>query len=308
MTINEAPVATQELIDNLLYVFADENVLLTQPRLIRRLDQLGERFYYYLENNVATFFISTTSFIKKVTPTGPHLIEWFKKMGDKADQIRDEAADYGTLMHICFADYHLTGYDFDKTTLIVKKYLVDLGYACTKSRLGDWTKKLNKAVASYAKFCEDFVIEPVLIEGMLASEELGIAGTLDLVAYATVKGRRILVSVDFKSGSIQKSAQMQLAINKIIFEENFPHLEIDENWSWSPKDFRDKPTYELANQTKTIYTPALIDHYLAIYQAEYGNELKGKTIHRFTGTVRPGQPIAERHQLLDVSDAVALNF
>ncbi|WP_080056827.1 hypothetical protein [Spirosoma aerolatum] len=313
MTVNDT-MLTMDDVDNLLYIYANQTVLLTQPRMIRRIDALDSRYYYTIDGDEATFYISTTSFIKKVTPTSPHLIEWFKKHGQQADILRDQAADFGTLMHICFADYHQKGYNFNDTANRVRSYL--LQYDHPLALAGEWTKKLNKAVTSYAKFCADFEIEPILIEGMLASDEMGIAGTLDLVAYATVttkigkgkdattKRERRLVNIDFKSGGIHKSAQMQLALNKLIFEENFPHLEIAENWSWSPKDFQSEPTYTLVNQTKTIYTPALIDHYLAIYAAEYGGELDNKTFHQFTGTIHPGNPIAQHHRAVGVAEAI----
>ncbi|GAB3272575.1 hypothetical protein GCM10027347_44300 [Larkinella harenae] len=307
MVVNDKPFTEQDAIDNLLYIFADAEVLLVQPRLIRRIDSLDSRYYYTVEHGMATFYISTTSFIKKVMPTSPHLIEWMKKHGEKADILRDEAADFGTLMHICFADYHLKGFDFSKTTIVVTDYLKSLGYQLKQALIGAWAKRLNKAIASYATFCEEFDIQPVLIEGMLASDELGIAGCLDLVAYATVKGVRKLVNIDFKSGGIHDSAKFQLAINQILFEENFPHLEIDECWSWAPKDFKDSPTYTLVNQSKkNVYTPALIDHFLAIYNALYKGELENKLVHHFDGTIRPGRSIADHHRVLGMSDAVAV--
>lgn len=315
MTINESVLSFDD-IDNLLFVYANQTVLLQQPRLIRRIDALDSRYYYTLDGDEATFYISTTSFIKKVTPTGSHLIEWFKKNGMQADILRDQSADFGTLMHICFAEYHKDGYNLNNTAKRVRDYVVSCGHPMALA--SEWTKKLNKAMLSYAKFCNDYDIEPILIEGMLASEEMGIAGTLDLVAYATIKekvkakngekahtiNKRILVNIDFKSGGIHKSAQMQLAINKAIFEENFPHLEIAENWSWSPKDFQTTPTYTLVNQTHTIYTPKILDHYLAIYAAEYGGELESKIFHQFTGTIQPGAPIEQHHRAVGVSEAV----
>jgi hypothetical protein len=313
MTINDTMLSFDD-IDNLLYIYANETILLQQPRLIRRIDSMDSRYYYTLDGDVATFYISTTSFIKKVVPPASHLIEWFKKHGQQADILRDQAADYGTLMHICFAEYHQSGYNLNNTGKRVAEWVKAYGHPL--GLIPEWTKKLNKAILSYAKFCEDYQIEPILIEGMLASDEMGVAGTLDLVAYATItrkvgRGKdalfqkeRKLVNVDFKSGGIHKTAQMQLNINKLIFEENFPHLEIDENWSWSPKDFHTEPTYTLVNQTNTIYTPDLIDHYLAIYAAEYQGELDSKIFHQFTGTIQPGNPLEAHHRAVGVAEAV----
>ncbi|WP_165358990.1 hypothetical protein [Spirosoma sordidisoli] len=300
--------APSSSVDDLLFIYANQTVLLGQPRLLRRFDRASDRYYYtvegsdMLENLAARFFISTTSFCKKVLPTSSFLIEWMKKQGENADAVRDLAADFGTLMHISFADFHQKGFDFRNTRQRVEGYLLGLGHS--PRLIGEWTTRLNKCVASYAQFCYEYQVEPVLIEGMLASDELGIGGTVDLVAYLTIpKFGRVLAQVDFKSGGIYSSAELQLVINKLIFEENFPHLEIERMYSWAPKDFQKEPTYTLKDQGKTRFTPAVLDALLTVYQALYSTDMN-KQYHEFDGLIKPGQPPADYHQVLGLSEVV----
>lgn len=125
------------------------------------------------------------------------------------------------MMHIAFADFFLHGFDYATSFNRVKTYLEACGHP--KHLLGEWHKKLNKAVASHAQWVKDYAVEPVAIEMQLASDEIGIAGTLDLAHYATFKkGERKLCQTDYKSGNIYDSHALQLEINKMIFEENFP--------------------------------------------------------------------------------------
>ena len=126
---------TTSPVEDLLFIFADQTVLLKEPRLLRRFDRGGDRFYYIIEGSditgdqAARFYISTTSFCSKVLPTSGFLIEWMKKQGENADAMRDLAADFGTLMHVAFADFHQKGYDFRNTRQRVESYLIGLGHS-----------------------------------------------------------------------------------------------------------------------------------------------------------------------------------
>ncbi|WP_028664448.1 PD-(D/E)XK nuclease family protein [Runella zeae] len=292
-----------ELIKDLeQWVFADQTVLLVQPKLVRRYDGgSGDRYYYTIDESGVKFYPSTTTFTKKVLPTSPYLVAWWKKHGEYADVLTQQAADYGTLMHIAFADFFLTGFDYATSREKVKSYVEALGHP--KDLIGEWHHKLNKAVASHAKWCSDFKVEPVAIEMQLCSDELGIAGTLDLVHYMTDhKGRRTLCQTDYKSGNIYNSHALQLSVNKLIFEENFPHLEIEELYNWSPKDYRTAPTWEFVNQTKNPYTPEIIECFLKIYRAEYPENFAEKKIHVFEGTVKPNSTLTDNTKQITVTE------
>lgn len=322
--------------EELLFVYKND-LILTQPQMIYRIDGGGgDRYYYRAEQSEqgVSFIIypSTTTFCKKVLPTSPFLLKWMKEQGQEADKVRDLAADYGTLMHICIADFLISGYDFSATREIVAAYLQNLGHH--KSLIPVWTKKLNKNLASFKQFCIDWEIEPVLIEAMLASDEIGLAGTIDLVAkmrspkirkeYAKTCERyhkaidkyfkdhsawrenpgkkaepvleeeflnepqlpeKIIGSVDFKSGGIHESADLQLQINKIIFHENFPNVKISQSLNWSPKDWETEPTYTIVDQTESRYTYDAINLLLDYYNFMYPEEVANKKVFEFSGVI-----------------------
>jgi hypothetical protein len=300
----------QNFQDDLLYIFADKTILLTEPRLIRRHDGgSGDRYYYIqdLLTSAITFYVSTTTWCKKVLPTSPFLMEWMKKNGEESDAKRDTAAEYGTLMHICLAEYLMMGYNFSETPLRVETYLKENGLSRKLQR--EWCMKLNKAVASFAAFCREYEVEPILIEGMLGSDELGIAGTIDLICYMTIKAKRYLAQVDFKSGNIYESSELQLMINQRIFEENFPHLKIEKLFNWSPKDWLKEPTYTLKDQTKSIYGDyTLVDALMTSYIARHGDDLAKKKVFSFSGTIYNDKtPVADFCHIKDLAQSVADN-
>ena len=335
------PRTVNEIIDSifindsleLLHAYRDE-LILTQPRMIYRVDGgAGDRYYYRIEEaeigNSFVFYPSTTTFTKKVLPTSPFLLQWMKEQGEEADKVRDLAADFGTLMHICIKDFFVHGYDFGMTRELVAKYVEKLGHP--KYLIGKWSQKLNKAMASFKQFCNDYEIEPILVEGMLASDEIGIAGTLDLICKmftpelakshkkaineyekalakweeglkkAIEKGKepdyadftlefperpeKVIGNVDFKSGGIYESSGLQLAINTMIFHDNFPDLKIEILLNWSPNDYITNPTYTVKDWTNSQFTYEVINAFITIYGAMYPEEVQNKKVFEFTGRI-----------------------
>lgn len=315
-------------IAELQYAYKSEAVL-TQPRMIYRVGGgAGDRYYYRIDeqpsgDNQIIFYISTTTFTKKVLPTSPFLLQWMKENGEESDKMRDMAADFGTLMHICISDFFMFGFDFYATRELVTKYVEKLGHH--QSIIPAWTQKLNKNMASFKQFCNDYEIEPLLIEVMLGSDEMGIAGTLDLVAKVRTPEMRkahekalkewekaakaaekageeiptepqmpgkVNASIDYKSGGIYDSSELQLAINKQIFHENFPDINLDLSLNWSPKDWRENPTYTVVDQTETKFTYKVIQSFMLIYEALYPNDIAESKIFDFGGRIfNDGSPV-----------------
>ena len=328
----------------LAYVYRDD-LILNQPRNIFRTDGgAGDRYYYTEFGSKLIFYVSTTTFTKKVMPTSPYLIEWMKQQGVEADKVRDLAADYGTLMHICISDFLTTGYDFNFTRELVSKYLEKLGHH--KSLINPWTKKLNKNMASFKNFCDEYEVEPFLIEMMLASDELGIAGTIDLcckmrspqqvkdynkavTAYgkelekfnkAIESGKdgglempkkpvwpeKVKAQIDYKSGGIHESAEVQLTINKMIFHENFPSVKLDMLFSWSPKDWiGDEPTYTLKDQTNTRFNYDFVQAGLVIYNIMYKGEIADKRVVEFSGNIENNyRPVSDNIAIMTLAESL----
>lgn len=290
-------------VEDLLFLFADQNILLTQPRLIRRYNSDDDRFYWFIENGELSLYPSTTTFVSKVLGYGNELLDWYAKNGMNAYVLRDQSADFGTLGHICCAELFTKGYDFKSTLERVQTVTKEKGHPLHLNK--GWTIKLNKTMASWAKFVKDYDFVPILIEGMLASDEIGIAGTIDYVGYITYKGKRILVQIDIKTGGIHESAEAQLAINKVIFEENFPHLQIEGLFNWSPKDYRDEPTYTFVDQTKSRFnSPEAIDAMLTMYSIRQPKNIADRTTHIFGGQIGSGCDISDYTQAITLRDSI----
>lgn len=328
----------------LLYVYKDDLVL-TQPRPIYRVDGGAGDRYYYTVNAKADggqefiFYPSTTTFAKKVLPMGYGLMQWMKQNGENSDIIRDQRAAFGTLMHICFAEFLVYGYDYFNTPQLVEKYLEKTGNP--RQLCGAWTLELNWDIAAFKQFCNDYEVEPVAIEMMLASDEMGMAGTLDFPckmilpedkkAYEKavkefeknaslknpkelaepVKPEKKLAIVDFKSGGVHESAELQLAISKILFEENFPGLKVEGLYNWSPKEVRQNntPGYNLTDQTNTKFTYGAMLTLLDYYNLMYPNEIADKKVINFAGKIEnDGLPISNNVRTSTLGERIEKRF
>lgn len=343
-------------LQELQFAYKDDLVL-TQPSIIYRANYGGGDRYYYRITQDETgkrqfiFYPSTTTFTKKVLPTSEFLLQWMKENGEETDAIRDLAADYGTLMHICLAYFLMSGWDYSTTREVVAQYVEKLGHH--KNLISKWTERINKDVAAFAQFCRDYEIEPIMIEGMLASDELGIAGTLDLVckmrtpemrkaydkamaahekaltaytkaveAYQTGKTKvepevpeelevepqlpaKIIGQVDFKSGGIYDSSELQLAINRMIFTENFPGVKLEMSLNWAPKKWEKVPTYTVKDQTDTKFTYNVINAFLTIYEAMYPKAIAETKVFDFNGEIQnDGRDINQQVGIITLAESI----
>lgn len=338
-----AALTTTQAEEELLYVFCNTMVL-TQPRPIYRVDGgAGDRYYYTVNTKIDgkqefVFYPSTTTFAKKVLPMGYGLMQWMKQNGENSDTIRDQRADFGTLMHICFAEFLTGGYDFYNTPYLVEKYVTATGNP--KKLIGAWTLELNKNMAAFKQFCNDYEVEPAAIEIMLASDEMGMAGTLDLPclmvlpedkkAYEKavkdyernnslktpkdiaepVKPAKKFCIVDFKSGGVYESAELQLAISKILIEENYPGIKVEGLFNWSPKEWRgDVPTYTLTDQTETKFNYNAMLTLLDYYNLMYPNEIAEKRVIDFVGKIEnDGLPVSGSVKATTLGERIEKRF
>ena len=78
-------------------------------------------------------------------------------------------------------------------------------------------KRYEYGKSAYLKFKEEVDCQPICYELTLASKDLGIAGTIDLICMYEGK----LTLIDWKSGYVGESARWQTSAYKYLFEENF---------------------------------------------------------------------------------------
>jgi hypothetical protein len=284
-------------------LYFDADALKEAPRTVYRLGGTNQRVYYTFDESGQPFFYgSVTTEFGKVLPTSPHLIDWMLKMGkDEAERYKNERADYGTFLHIECANLLINKgvYDLDKVRDKLLQYIEEKKLATDFVYHED---ELKKDILAFAQFCIEYEVKPLAIEIILADEELGLAGAIDLPCEMTIrekgyfgevyksganKGnpkesfreRRIRAILDLKSGrkGFYDGHIHQLEIYKILWNKHFPYVQVEEIFNWSPKEWKGEiPTFNLKRQTDSLElfkTP----HYLNIIK---GNRtgLKNKVL------------------------------
>lgn len=256
-------------------IYFNLDALREAPRLVYRLGGTNQRVYYtFDESGEPSFYSSVTDFIKKSMPTSPYLIKWIADMGiEESKAYAQDRADYGTFMHIECG-----------TLLITRRLDLDtmrdrlLQYIEEKKLPQDfinYEEELKKDLLAFAQWILDYKVKPLAVEIVLASDELGVAGAIDLPCELTIEKKgffgevyksgaqkgmpketkeeiRIRAIVDFKSGrkGFYEEHELQLETYRMMWNETFPDLEIDHIFNWSPKDWRGStPTYNFKDQT-----------------------------------------------------------
>ncbi len=275
--------------------------------LLRMDSSKGRQYYRFLEDGTPKFYSGVTSFIKAVLPTSPQLLQWLVSKGSDAKEETNEAADYGTFMHIQAQKLIIDGaYDFDATYDQLKLFLRER--MLPEKWAMEWLDDIQRDILAFAQFIIDHNVTPLAIEMMLCSDRTGLAGAIDLVCHMDIemdgldhanpyksgerKGQpreckvknRITAIVDFKSGrkGFWESHELQLHCYKDIVEENYPDLKIDRVFNWSPKDWRSTPTYNLKDQTNSKISKK-IPHLLEIHKINFG--LRDKSITTISGVL-----------------------
>jgi hypothetical protein len=136
-------------------------------------------------------------------------------------------------------------------------------------------EELKKDLLAFAQWCIDFRVKPLAIEIILADEELGMGGALDLPCEITFEEKGFLgeiyksginkglpketkrlvkkrVIVDMKSGrkGFYAGHVHQLEIYRRIWNKHYPEALIEETYNWAPKAWRGStPTYTFTNQS-----------------------------------------------------------
>lgn len=266
---------------------------------IRRFQQGNNRFYYTIseETGDVKLYASATTLIRDgYAEDSTPLEKWRNNLraeGKNAEQELTYLGTRGTIMHFLLGECvqgkviplgNLGGYIAEFAPEITTIPLF-------KEVLAKDTKWLNKSILSFLQFMKDTNFKPLAIELILASDEYGVASPLDLVGTMdieekgffgevyksgvnkgepkeTKRTRTVLAVVDFKSGNFYDKHYLQLQIYKRILKENYPELNIEALYNWSPKDWTGAPTYNLKEQSdgkldalcETIFEQGRIKH------------------------------------------------
>ena len=262
--------------------------------VLYRMTVAGKRVYYEMgadgypiiydgaTNNIANGYCDTSGALEK----------WKNEMrlkGKDPDEYANYRADLGTIMHYLFGLY-LTGVNIKLIPTWIRKVVKEAKLRIDKYRmeriLVDNIDELIEDLISFAIFCKERHVKPVLIEKMLRSSRLKIASSVDAVVemdsepemveieaetgefYKTgaKKGqpktekkkikrcRRIFAILDFKSnrkGNFYDEYAFQLELYRRMILENYGKiLEIEEISNFAPGDPTAKTSqYKLKRQT-----------------------------------------------------------
>jgi hypothetical protein len=219
------------------YLFLSDGI--PEPPPLFRTDENETRYYATCDEfGRVDWYPSVTSVIRETSPTSPGLIEWIARHGrTEANRLRDEAAEYGTLLHGLIAEY-MQGRVFS---------------ADHWSQHGD--ERTLRDVLAWDQFCRDRNVVPLAIEVQLSDRDLRVAGTADLVCEMDWNGSRVRAIVDVKSGrNAYRDHAVQVALYAEMWNRTYRthDLDVTEWFNWSPKDWKSKPTYTLTRQTDTV--------------------------------------------------------
>jgi hypothetical protein len=294
--------------------YIDSKIMQNPAYQLRRLDNRGKRVYYRILNNEPLIYTGVTSMIKSTLPTSPQLIEWYKKNGSDADEMGNEAADYGTLMHIICQKLLVEGeYNFENL-------IHDISNFCAEQQLdkkyfvNKYYEKLQRDILSFAQWVLDYKVIPIAIEQVLCSDQHRFAGAIDLVCKLTItekgtdgsvlksgpnKGqlkivnieKEILAIVDFKSGrkGFWESHEIQLKAYELLVHENYPNLKVEKLYNWSPKEWVSTPSYNFKDQTGAKSQQKL-QHLIPLYHMDNNDASKKIMLYDDVINLKEGNP------------------
>jgi hypothetical protein len=252
-----------------------------RPAPLFRYDDGGDRFYARVNDVDVKWYPSVTRIIKATSPTPQGLIAWYAKHGvEGANQLRDEAAERGTQMHILFERY-MAGQTVEMTGL---------------------SEFHSKALMSFDEFFRKDVAEVYAVEMLLYSDRHEFAGTCDLVC--KLNNGKIAI-VDFKSGSsVYDDYAVQLEMYRLAWNE---HAEahgwpvVTEIYNWLPKDWRTDPTWTWKRQTGEVSLNEIAARCL-LFKSMNGTLRTPREKKIYTGTL-PGQATIEIVRPEDIARA-----
>lgn len=282
-----------------------------------------------------TFFSGVTTVTGSTLPKAEQLIKWIADMGyDNAIKYRDERAAYGTLMHTVFAHVLINGsIDLEHVDSVVHEYIQGNNLTVNNWQFAEDIKQDVIAFAQWIADYDvkPLAIEISLCSselGVAGTADLPCLMTIPTKGQwgevyksgvnkdkpkETTKGVRYACMVDFKSGRKSYGGMVdcaaQLALYRALWFENFDNYnlvrelnDVPEDFplpmrlfNWSPKDWRTRPGYHLAEQTDSFSDEQMMTM-LKLYQiSQKPIEEKTKTFYK--GVVTLGAAPDENYTL-----------
>lgn len=235
--------------------WAEYNALeLTPVFTPRRYDDKTDRFYWFNKGEEIIPAVGITTMLKRVMPTSPQIIDWQIKYGHDHGTVLNLTAEFGTVMHSCFAEMLIYNRHPSKELIAQGKSLLQALKRYDKS-VSEST--LEKSIISFQKFRDDYNLRPMLIEASLVAKACTgdyYCMTVDLVCEATNK---IKSKVEKQDGFWQRGEKKGLSkmVEETVIEEKTEVWSIDFKSNWQSKDkksFFDGHKFQLVGAKKAI--------------------------------------------------------
>jgi len=312
-------------IEKVTALYFDKEALREPAYRLFRINTPKGRYYYTFENDEPVLYMGVTTMLGMVIPKAEGLIKWIADMGyEESRRYMMERAYYGTLLHIQIADFLINGsYTFSDVPSIVDAYIEKEGIVANRDQ---YIVDIQKDMLAFCQFAYDYKVKPIAIEIMLVHPD-GYSGTIDLIAYMEVpvkgfwgetyksgerkgepkestKSIRMLTVIDIKStrkSTAHEEKDVQLEAYKQLIEHNFPDLQIQRLYNWSPKDWRETPSYNLNDKTDSV---DMNKFYAWIRVAQIETEKKDNVFAEITGTATLGVDPSTLYAVKDVKEYI----
>jgi hypothetical protein len=296
----------QELtIEEVIALYFNHDSIVAQPEPVYRLDSPKAKFYYTFDriNYRPEYFMAVTSFLAKVMPVAPQVVEKMIDLGKHAfNSYKNERALYGTMMDMEFNRFLIEGkYDMDAIPEVLAAHHAKLG---SQVSLSEWIEEFNTDITAFAQWVHDYDVKPLAIGIMLVSRNLGIGGQLDLVCEMNdmlytektpvSQRKRVRRVIDNKSGKngFYESHILQVKAYGLIWDENFPEYPIDGIANFAPKKWLKGPSYDFKDHSDNPVCNKL-EHYIEI--ARIDNLTPNRYIKMFNGQLTVGEPVTNQY-------------
>ena len=216
-----------------------------------------------------------TSILSAVMPESKHIVDWKLSHGKNWKEVLNAASEYGTALHVIYGEW------------LQRKFVPEELLDAASEHCRRWGKSGDmprKDLLAFMKFCEDYKVVPLVIEGMLLSPPTNskqYCQTIDLLCEITivektkrmvdegffVRGEKkgqpkitevtdktekvITALIDFKSNFDSKDKKSffdshcyQLMAAKKAVKYNFD-IDVDGIYNFSPDGWQNEPSYTL---------------------------------------------------------------
>jgi len=323
----------EQTIGKLGAIYFDQEALRLPPVPVYRIMDRSNRNYFVVdENRKAILLDGVTTIVNSTLPKSEFLLKWIAEMGyNEAKEYRDTRALYGTLMHMMLAHFLINGFvEVEEVEKGVQAYC--RAHNLTSVQAGSWVDDICSDLLAFSQFSRDYNVKALAIEVTLADTDRRIAGTVDLICKLDVevkgffgetyksgdqKGQpkeskqtfRRFAIIDFKSGrsgSNTEDKAAQLSFYRELALKNYPDLFQGEEillFNWSPKDWRNRPSYTLLDQTDN-FSSRDVQLMLELYQSRLSTKIEERTSVSFKGRITLGGEASDNYEVLTTAQIV----